>query len=286
MVVQPWQLGTPDFNYDLLTVGGTGPGSTLAAAGAHGELAALLESVASSSVANMAGTYPHWSGVGGSAAQFVHGAMNGETTGLAAHVGSKVAPLMAAAQAFPTAVAAMYPSPVVWANRANEHADQLINPLVWGALTPEIVALNLHYGHMWAVNASSGATYGAALRAAALALVNPAVPAVSGASPAAGAAAAASLAETATLSGVQAGLSSTEQGAMAVISPAAAAPTAAVSVVSGVASTVASAPATSTASAPVPSRWPRYKCPLRRCRHRRRRRCRRPRGCSPRRRRR
>jgi PPE-repeat protein len=209
-----------------------------------------LESVASSSVANMAATYPHWTGLGGSAAELAHGAVNGETTGLAAHVASKVAPLTAAAQAHPTALAAMYPSPVVWANRANEHADQLINPLVWGALTPEIVALNLHYGHMWATNASAGATYGAALRTAAAALVVPAVPAVSGASPAAGAAAAASLAESATLSGLQAGLAAGEQEAMAVISPATATPTAAVSVVSAVAATVTSTPTTSGATAP------------------------------------
>jgi PPE family/Restriction endonuclease fold toxin 5 len=249
-MVHPWQLGTPDVNYDLLAAGGTGPGTTLASAGAHGELAALLESVASSSVANMAGTYPHWTGVGGSAAQFAHGGMNGETVGLAAHVASKVAPLTAAAQAWPTAVAAMYPSPVVWANRANEHADQLINPLVWGALTPEIVALNLHYGHMWATNASAGASYGAALRTAAAALVVPAVPAVSGASPAAAAAAGAALAETGTLSGLQAGLAAGEQEAMAVISPAAAAPAAAVSAVSAVAATFTATPATSTATAP------------------------------------
>ena len=250
-MVHPWQLGTPDFNYDLLAVGGTGPGTTLASAASHGELAALLDAVASSSVANMAATYPSWTGLSGTAAQFAHGGMNGETAGLAATVGSKVGPLTAAAQAHPTALAAMYPSPVVWANRANEHADQLINPVVWGALTPDIIALNLHYGHMWATNASAGATYGAALRTAAVALVTPAIPAVSGASPAAAAAAAASLAETATLSGLQAGLAAGEQEAMAVISPASVAPTAAVSVVSAVASTVSSAPATSSASTQV-----------------------------------
>lgn len=246
--VQPWQLTPPDVGYDLLTVGGLGPGPTLASAEAHAQLAAVLESVAGSSVANMAGTYPHWTGLGGTAAQFAHGAMNGETTGLAAHVASKVGPLMAAAQAHPVAVSSMYPSAVVRANRLNEHVDQLINPLVWGALTPEIVALNLHYADMWATNASSGASYGALLRSAALALVNPAVPAVSGASPAAAGAAAASLAQTATLSGVQAGLSATEQGAMAVISPAAAAPTAAVSAVSAVAAPLTSTPATSSAT--------------------------------------
>src|ERR1700733_3433181 len=100
-------------------------------------------------VANMAATYgANLSGVGSVAAAGAHGGMNAETVGLAATVASKVGPLMGAAQAYTTASTVMYPSPVVWANRANEHADQLINPLVWGALTPDIVALNLHYGHM------------------------------------------------------------------------------------------------------------------------------------------
>jgi guanyl-specific ribonuclease Sa len=248
-MVHPWQVFPPDANYNSLVVEGTGPASTVASAASHAQLAGVLDSVVGSSVANMAATYgANWSGVGSVAAAGAHGGMNVETVGLAATVASKVGPLMGAAQAYTTASTVMYPSPVVWANRANEHADQLINPLVWGALTPDIVALNLHYGHMWATNASAGATYGAALRTAAVALLAPAAPAVSGASPAAAAAAAASLAETATIAGVQAGLSTTEQGAMAVLSPAAAAPTAAVGAVSAVASTVA-APASSTATA-------------------------------------
>ena len=34
-MVHPWQVFTPDVNYDTLAVLGTGPGSTLAAAGAQ-----------------------------------------------------------------------------------------------------------------------------------------------------------------------------------------------------------------------------------------------------------
>ncbi len=250
-MVHPWPVFTPDVNYDTLALSGAGPGSTVAAAGAHGQLAATLESVVGASSANAAGTYGlAWSGAGSAAAAGAHVGMNGETSALAAAAASKVGPLMAAAQAHPTAVAAMYPSAVVRANRINEHADQLINPLVWGALTPEIVALNLHYGHMWATNAAAGAGYGVALRTAAAALVVPAVPAVSGASPAAGAAAAASLGATAGLAGAQAGLAGAEQGAMAVISPATATPAAAVGVVSALAATTTTAPATGTASAP------------------------------------
>ncbi len=38
-----------------------------------------------------------------------------------------------------------------------EAADEVINPIVWGALTPRITDLNLEYfGFMWPNNAGAG----------------------------------------------------------------------------------------------------------------------------------
>jgi hypothetical protein len=127
----------------------------------------------------------------------------------------------------------------------NEAADEAINPVVWGALTPDIIALNLQYfGDMWPTNAAAGAGFGAVLRAAMAALLVPAPPAVSGASPAAGAAAAAALAQTAVVNGVGAAMRAAEQGATAVLAPAAGASGMAASMVSAVSSAppVGSAP--------------------------------------------
>ncbi|EUA09964.1 hypothetical protein I546_4028 [Mycobacterium kansasii 732] len=109
---------------------------------------------------------------------------------------------------------------------------QQINPLVWGALTPQIVALNLaYYGQMWPRNAAAGAAYGAALREAAAAIMVPFPPAVAGGSPAA---AVVGLADTGAINATGATLQASEQAAHTVLTPATAAPQAGVAALTGV----------------------------------------------------
>ena len=81
----------------------------------------------------------------------------------------------------------MVPAPPAHANRFEEAADEVINPMVLGALTPRIADLNVEYfGFMWPNNAAAGVRYGAALDGLGAALMMPSLPAISGGSVAAG----------------------------------------------------------------------------------------------------
>lgn len=252
-MTHPWPVFSPEVNYTTLAEAGTGPASTLAYAEALAAHGAQLEALAAASMGSAAGTYGPvtWAGAGSAAALAAHSGMDAETVQFAASSAlARVAPVMAAATAYPTAVASMYPAPVCVANRVNEAADEVINPMVWGALTPDITALNAHYfGHMWPTNAGAGAGFGAVLHASATAMALPEVPAVSGASPAAPAAAATAVAVDGGLDAAGAAMRAAEQGGAAVLAPAAAAPSAGAGLLVGV--PLAAAPASSVASAVV-----------------------------------
>jgi PPE-repeat protein len=76
--------------------------------------------------------------------------------------------------AYQAALAAMIPAEVSLANRAEQAADVAMNPMVLGALTPAIVALDIiYFGEHWPQNASAGTAYGAALAALVPALAVP-----------------------------------------------------------------------------------------------------------------
>jgi PPE family len=235
----------PEDNYYSM-VCGAGPAPMLA----YGDVLlahhASMTAVVGVSSGTATTTAAAWQGLGGSAAQAALVEHNTEHLVLAEETLAKAQVAHLAAAAHSATVTRMVPAPPAHANRLEEAADELINPLVWGALTPRIADLNLEYfGFMWPNNAAAGVSYGVALDGFGAALMAPSLPAVSGGSPGAVAAAAASLAEGAGLSAGQAGLQAAESGAMEVLSPAGAAPAAALSAVTSVSSvsSVASAPA-------------------------------------------
>nr|WP_321182574.1 PPE domain-containing protein [Mycobacterium kansasii] len=217
-MVHPWPAFSPEVNYTALA-SGSGPASTLAYAETLSAQAAQVRAVVAASTANAATTYgTTWRGAGASASAVAQAALDTQHELLAAALLEKASHVAAAAGAHQSAVASMVTAQDAVANRRDEATAQQINPLVWGALTPQIVALNLeYYGQMWPRNAAAGAAYGAALRAAAAAIMVPFPPAVSGGSPAM---AAAGLAETGAISAAEATLQAGEQAAHALIVPA------------------------------------------------------------------
>jgi hypothetical protein len=232
----------PEENYYSM-VCGAGPAPMLA----YGDVLlahhASMTAVVGVSSGTATTTAAAWQGLGGSAAQAALVEHNTEHLVLADETLAKAQIAHLAAATHTATVTRMVPAPPAHANRLEEAADELINPLVWGALTPRIADLNLEYfGFMWPNNAAAGVSYGVALDGFGVALMAPSLPAVSGGSPGAVAAAAASLAEGAGLSAGQAGLQAAESGAMEVLSPASAAPAAALSAVSSVASAPAAQP--------------------------------------------
>ncbi|KZS69730.1 hypothetical protein A4G26_26040, partial [Mycobacterium kansasii] len=184
--------------------------------------AAQVQAVVAASAASGAATYgTGWRGAGAAASAVAHGALDAQHELLAAALVDKAAQVVAAAGAHQSAVAAMVTAEEARVNRVDEAAAQQLNPLVWGALTPKIVALNVeYYGQMWPHNAAATA-YGAALRAAAAAIMVPFPPAVPGASLAA---AAVGLGEAGASSAAGPTLRASEQAAHAVLTPAAATP--------------------------------------------------------------
>jgi hypothetical protein len=248
----PWPVFPPEENYTALT-SGTGPATTLASAAAFTAEAAQLQSVMATSMVTGVGTYASWHGSAAAASAVTQTGLNTQHELLAGWVLEKPPLVTAAAEAHQTAVAMMVPAAVAVANRMEEATDEQINPLVWGALTPRIVALNLDYfGHMWPRNAGAGAGYGATLRASAAAMMVPPPPAVAGGAVAAPAIAAAAVAENVVLSAAGAAMQAAEQGAMAVVSPAAATPAAGLGAMTSSASSVSSTPTLSSPPAAQP----------------------------------
>ena len=194
-----WPSSPPEANYlRLVGSGAAGTGTTLASAAAWQALMACNEVAASASTLNTAATVLNFEGVGGLASATTATGLNTSLHLLAAWAQQKPPIAASAVAAYETALSAMIPAVVSLANRAEQAADVALNPLVLGALTPAIVALDLiYFGEHWPHNASAGAAYGAALTALLPALAVPPPLAPPGASPAAPAAAVAAVAETA-----------------------------------------------------------------------------------------
>ncbi len=194
-----WPSSPPEANYlRLVGSGAAGAGTTLASAAAWEALMAGTEMAASVSTLNTAATALDFEGLGGAASAGTATGLNSSLHLLAGWIQEKPPIAASAVAAYETAVSTMIPAAVSLANRAEQAADVAINPLVLGALTPAIVALDLEYfGEHWPHNASTGAAYGSALTALLPALAVPPPLAPPGASPSAPASAAAALAETA-----------------------------------------------------------------------------------------
>lgn len=213
--------------------------TTLAYAQTLSAQAAQVQAVVAASAASGASTYGGgWRGVGAAASAVTQAALDAQHELLAAALVDKASHVAAAAAAHQSALASMVTAQEAGANRRDEAAAQQLNPLVWGALTPRIVALDVEYfGQMWPRNAAAGAAYGAALRAAAGAIMVPFPPAVAGGSPAA---AVVGLAETGAMGAAGATMQASEQPAQAVLAPAAAVPQAGAAAMAGPVSASAS----------------------------------------------
>ena len=194
-----WSSSPPEVNHlRLVGAGAAGTATTLAAATAWQALFGCHEVGFSLSALNTAATALNFEGAGGGSSAATATGLNSALQLLAGWVEEKVPIVTSAVEAYETAVSAMIPAAVSIANRAEQAADVALNPVVFGALTPAIVALDSEYfGEHWPHNAAAGIAYGAALTGLAAALTVPPPLAAPGASPAAPATAAAAVAETA-----------------------------------------------------------------------------------------
>lgn len=194
-----WPSSPPELNYiRLVGPGATGTATTLASGATWQAVMAGDEMAYSSSALNSGLTAPNFEGVGGLSSTATVSGLNSALQLLAGWVQEKPPIAASAVSAYETAVSAMIPAEISLANRAAQAADVAINPSVFGALTPAIVALDMEYfGEHWPYNASIGAAYGATLSALAAALAVPPPISPPGANPAAPAAAASALAQAA-----------------------------------------------------------------------------------------
>lgn len=194
-----WPSSPPEANYLRLAGGGAGGTATTTASGAAWQaVMAVDESALSASAVNTSATAADFRGVGGTNSASAAVGLNTALQLLAAWVQEKVPIAASAVGAYDTAVSSMIPAAVSLANRAEQAADVALNPAVFGALTPAIVALDCEYfGEHWPHNAGIGVAYGATLTALVTALAVPPPFAPAGASPASAAGAAGALAQTA-----------------------------------------------------------------------------------------
>ena len=187
-----WPCSPPEVNYlRLVGDGAAGTATTLASAAAWQALTASNEVAFSLSSLNTAATAVDFEGVGGSSSATAAGELNSSLQMLAGWTQEKPPVVGSAVSAYETALAAMIPAEVSIANRTEQAADVAMNPMVFGALTPAIVALDAQYfGEFWPQNAGAGAAYGATLAglAATLAVPPPLAPSGSSAAPVAAAA--------------------------------------------------------------------------------------------------
>ena len=189
-----WPALPPEANYlRLVGPGAAGVATTIASAAAWQALMVSNELAFSLSMLNTAATALNFEGVGGASSLAAITELNTSLQLLAVWVQEKPPMAASAVAAYQTAVSAMIPAEISSANRTAQAANVAMNPAVFGALTPTIVALDAEYfGEHWPHNAGVGASYGAALAAltAALAIPPPvAPPSASVAAPATAAAA-------------------------------------------------------------------------------------------------
>ncbi len=194
-----WPCSPPEANYlRLAGAGAAGTATTVASSAAWQALAVGNEVAFSVSTLNTAATAMDFEGVGGVSSATAVTGLNTALQLLAGWAQEKPPIAASAVAAYDAALSAMIPAEVAAANRAEQAADVALNPLVLGALTPAIVALDTTYfGEFWPQNASSGAAYGAILTALVAALAVPPPMSPPGASAAAPATAAAAVAQSA-----------------------------------------------------------------------------------------
>lgn len=194
-----WPSSPPEVNYvRLVGPGAAGTATTMASAAAWQAVAGSAEVAVSVSALNTASTALNFEGVGGTGSATAVTGLNASLQLLAGWAQAKPPIAASAVWAYETAVSSMIPAEVSIANRAEQAAAVALNPLVLGALTPNIVALDTEYfGEHWPHNAGAGAVYGSALAALAAALAVPPPVSPPGASPMASATAAAAVSRSA-----------------------------------------------------------------------------------------
>ena len=194
-----WPSSPPEVNYlRLVGPGAAGTATTMASAAAWQAVAGSAEVAVSVSALNTASTALSFEGVGGTGSSTAATGLNASLQLLAGWAQTKPPIAASAVGAYETAASSMIPAEVSIANRAEQEAAVALNPLVLGALTPIIVALDAEYfGEHWPHNASAGAVYGSALAALVAALAVPPPVSPPGASPMASATAAAAVARSA-----------------------------------------------------------------------------------------
>ena len=170
-----WASSPPEVNHSRLAgAGAGGTATTLVSGTAWQAVTASSEASCAASAANTACAASGFEGVGGAASAAMATELNGALHLLAAWAQEKTAIAAAAVSAYETAISAMIPAAVSIANRTEQAADVAINPAVFGALTPAIIALDTTYfGEHWPHNAAVGSAYGAALAALTAALAIP-----------------------------------------------------------------------------------------------------------------
>lgn len=194
-----WPSSPPEVNYlRLVGPGAAGTATTIASGAAWQVLAIGGEVASTASTLNTAQTAPSFEGVGGSSSAAAATGLNTSLQLLAGWAQEKPVIAANAVAAYETAVSSMIPAEVSIANRTEQAADVALNPLVLGALTPAIVALDAEYfGEHWPHNAGVGIVYGATLSALIAALAVPPPLSPIGGSPAGPVGAAAAIAEAA-----------------------------------------------------------------------------------------
>lgn len=194
-----WPSSPPEANHlRLAGPGAAGSATTLASGAAWQALMAANEAAFAVSSLNTAATAAGFAGVGGTSSATAATGLNTALQLLAGWAQEKPPITASAVGAYEAAVSTMIPAEVALANRAEQAADVALNPLVLGALTPAIVALDMvYFGEYWPHNASAGAAYGATLAALIAALAVPPPLSPPGGSAAAPAGAAAALAQAA-----------------------------------------------------------------------------------------
>lgn len=216
-----WPCLPPEANYLRLAGDGVaGTATTLASAAAWQALAAGNEVAVALSMLNTAVTSLNFEGIGGARSADAIAGVNTALEMLSAWAQEKPPIMVSAVTAYQAAVSAMIPAEVSLANRAAQAADVAMNPLVLGALTPAIVALDAEYfGEHWPHNASAGAAYGAALTGLLAALTIPPPLSPPGASPAAAVGAAGAVSGTGGAAVAEEFLSQPVQAAMGAMAP-------------------------------------------------------------------
>lgn len=189
-----WPGLPPEVNYlRLVGPGAAGTATTVANAIGWQAVATGSEVAFSQSMLNTAATAPSFEGVGGTSSFASVTDLNTWLQLLAAWAQEKPPVVASAVAAYEAAVSAMIPAEISLFNRTEHAANVAMNPAVFGALTPVIVALDAAYfGEHWPHNAGIGVAYGAALTALAAALAIPvplSPPGASGVAPATAAAA-------------------------------------------------------------------------------------------------